>query len=291
MKVAFTTLACPSWNLAQIIAAAQQFGYDGIELRLLDGDVMEYHRDREKIVNAVNLIRENGLEVCAFDTSCTLNQATKQGQQEQVESMRSWIQLASELQVPVIRVFGGVNQSGSETEPSEEEVHIWMAGELNAVAEEAQQAGVVVALETHDAFSSAYRVARLLDKVNKPAVGALWDGMHTYRAGEPDEEVSRVLGSRIMHYHVKDATHLADGKWEFNLLGEGEIPVDNQLLQLAQLGYDGWVSVEWEKKWHPEIAEPEVVLPQYAAWLKTYLPTLKESLSSQAETYQDHKPE
>jgi hypothetical protein len=32
---------------------------------------------------------------------------------------------------------------------------------------------------------------------------------------------------------------------------------------LAAGGYRGWVSVEWEKRWHPEIEAPEVALPQY----------------------------
>lgn len=35
-------------------------------------------------------------------------------------------------------------------------------------------------------------------------------------------------------------------------------------------GYDGFVSVEWEKKWHPEIAEPEVAFPQHIHVLREY---------------------
>lgn len=31
------------------------------------------------------------------------------------------------------------------------------------------------------------------------------------------------------------------------------------------------LAVEWEKKWHPEIAEPEVALPQHAEVLREYL--------------------
>jgi hypothetical protein len=27
-------------------------------------------------------------------------------------------------------------------------------------------------------------------------------------------------------------------------------------------GYDEYLSLEWEKQWHPEIAEPEIALPQ-----------------------------
>ena len=32
---------------------------------------------------------------------------------------------------------------------------------------------------------------------------------------------------------------------------------------IRQLNYDGYVSFEWEKYWHPEIEEPEVALPDF----------------------------
>jgi sugar phosphate isomerase/epimerase len=47
-----------------------------------------------------------------------------------------------------------------------------------------------------------------------------------------------------------------------------------RFLQLAG-GYPHWISVEWEKRWHPEIEDPEVALPQHldllTAWLKSDL--------------------
>ena len=33
---------------------------------------------------------------------------------------------------------------------------------------------------------------------------------------------------------------------------------------LAKAGYKGDYSFEWEKRWHPEIPEPEVAFPHYA---------------------------
>jgi hypothetical protein len=31
------------------------------------------------------------------------------------------------------------------------------------------------------------------------------------------------------------------------------------------------LSLEWEKKWHPEIEEPEVALPQYVMVMRDYI--------------------
>ena len=40
---------------------------------------------------------------------------------------------------------------------------------------------------------------------------------------------------------------------------------------LAAGGYPHWISVEWEKRWHPEIGEPEVALPQHLDLLTEWL--------------------
>ncbi len=52
------------------------------------------------------------------------------------------------------------------------------------------------------------------------------------------------------------------------LLGKGEVPVREMLELLDAGGYEGWVSVEWEKRWHPEIEDPAIALPQHLAVLK-----------------------
>jgi sugar phosphate isomerase/epimerase len=75
---------------------------------------------------------------------------------------------------------------------------------------------------------------------------------------------------------VKDALRIGptEKDWQLKLLGEGEVPVREQLQLLQQNGYSGYASVEWEKKWHPEFPEPEVALPQHIRWLKA-LPFLQ----------------
>src|SRR5438552_1683679 len=40
---------------------------------------------------------------------------------------------------------------------------------------------------------------------------------------------------------------------------------------LAHIGYRGFYSFEWEKRWHPEIEEPEVAFAQYANVAAGYL--------------------
>jgi hypothetical protein len=47
--------------------------------------------------------------------------------------------------------------------------------------------------------------------------------------------------------------------------------VKEQVAVLAKAGYKGYYCFEWEKKWHPEIEEPEVAFPHYAKTMAKYL--------------------
>jgi fatty-acyl-CoA synthase len=131
-------------------------------------------------------------------------------------------------------------------------------------------AGVKIGVETHDEFASSTTVPRALALAPSPAVGAIWDMYHTARMGEPPAQAMQAIGERVINVHLKDGRRTADG-WQLLLLGEGEIPVKDALRLLSERGYDDFISVEWEKKWHPEIPEPEVAFPQHLALLQDYV--------------------
>jgi hypothetical protein len=55
------------------------------------------------------------------------------------------------------------------------------------------------------------------------------------------------------------------------LTGTGTVPVRRQVEALQKIRYRGFYSFEWEKRWHPEIEEPEVAFAQYATVVSGYL--------------------
>ena len=99
-------------------------------------------------------------------------------------------------------------------------------------------------------------------------VEVLWDTLHSYRHGESAEEIWAALGPRIRLVHVKDANVATPDAFDFALTGEGRMPVGGFIDLLEAKGYDGFVNFEWEKGWHPEIAEPEIALPHFMQWVR-----------------------
>ena len=263
-RFAFSTLGCPAWTIEQAGEAARELGYEGVELRLLDGEIIPADLDaagRARVRKALQ-----GLGIPAVGTSCRFASPDDAERAKSRADAESYLRLAADLGADAIRVFGGNLAPGDSLETAIGRI----AESLNLLAPAAERAGVKIALETHDAMSAGQAVADVLAQVPSRSVGALWDSHHPYRMGESPEQTYRLLERRILSTHVKDARR--DGeKWQLLPLGEGEVPVREMLQTLRRNRWSGWVTVEWEKKWHPELADPEVAFPQHMSVLRDYV--------------------
>jgi sugar phosphate isomerase/epimerase len=266
VKFTLNTLGAPTWTLEDAAKNARAYGYAGVDLRLIDGEVISLDSVRANRERIKELFPVDELPVATLQTSVRLATREPQSRRAALEEGNAWIDLAAELHVPVIRFFAARNPPEIDLESS-----IQVVGEMLALlSEHARQCAVKIGVETHDEFASARTVARALAFSPSDVTGAVWDMWHTTRAGESPADCMDLLHGRVINVHLKDARRIA-GDWQLVLLGEGDIPVEEGLRSLDRIGYAGCISVEWEKKWHPEIAEPEVAFPQYMRVLRTYL--------------------
>jgi sugar phosphate isomerase/epimerase len=266
-RIAFSTLAFPDASLATAISRGRDWGYAGVELRLIDGDLIDpamTAADRAAVKHAAAAA---GLPIVAVDSSIRLTD------DEPAAELGKFLELASDWESPLVRVFGGALPDSA---PDRQARMDSAARVLEGSIARAERLGVAIGLETHDSFSASAVVAELLALVPAGAVGAVWDSHHPHRMGQRPAEVWADLGARTLLAQVKDArrdTARSDG-WQLVLLGQGEVPVREILRLLYGGGYAGWISVEWEKRWHPEIEEPEVALPQHLSVLSAWLTEL-----------------
>jgi sugar phosphate isomerase/epimerase len=267
-RIAFSTLAFPDASLARAASLGRSWGYEGVELRLIDGELIDPSMPAGTRAAVKHTVADAGLEIVAVDSSVRLT-ADEPGAE-----LRHFLELASDWEAPLVRVFGGALPDG---EPDRQAMLVRAAQVLEASVPTAERLGVAIGVETHDSFSASSVVAELLAMVPSGAVGAVWDSHHPYRMGQQPAEVWSDLGRRTLLAQVKDARRdvaRTDG-WQLVLLGTGEVPVREMLELLERGGYAGWVSVEWEKRWHPEIEEPEVALPQHLQVLRTWLTAME----------------
>ena len=58
------------------------------------------------------------------------------------------------------------------------------------------------------------------------------------------------------------------------MMGEGDLPIPQMLDALVDIGYDGYISLEWVKRWAQELSDAGVVFPQFANYMHDYFATL-----------------
>jgi sugar phosphate isomerase/epimerase len=272
LKLAFSTLGCPGWTIEQAAQAVKRYGYDAIEWRLADGEVITAQTPPNVKARLIEATRRENLTVACLDTSCHIVNATEEGRQAFVQEASAMLDLAVELGAPFIRVFGGIIPEGF----TREELLGPCGKALAEAAQYGKSKGVTILLETHDDWARTADTLSLIQAAGTAApVNILWDVHHPYRMGETPAETLAAMQkeSVVSHVHIKDARRdptLKTG-WQLLLLGEGEVPVKEAVGLLQQANYTGYLSLEWEKKWHPEIEEPEVALPQYVMVMRDYI--------------------
>ncbi len=262
-----TNLGCPDWPLPRFFAEAQRLGYEGVELRCLEGDLLTPAVGPQIRREILRLSAATGLPVIAVGASSRFSSPDAAERTAQEAGLRGMVDLAAELGAPVVRAYGGPMPE----DEAEDAVCARIAASVERVAEHAAARGVDIALETHDGLSSARVAAAVLARVAHPRVHALWDVLHPTRVGETPHQVWDWIGARVRHVHLKDARRGPDGRWRAVVSGEGDVPLRRCLEILWRHGYRGWITLEWEKYWEPEIAPAEVALPQQLAVVRRWL--------------------
>ncbi|MGQ9731579.1 MAG: sugar phosphate isomerase/epimerase family protein [Candidatus Zipacnadales bacterium] len=266
MKSCFSTLGCPGWSIDRIALCVEECCYSGVELRGLQNEMYLPHHPA-LLPKARLAFRERfaslGCVIACLGSSAYLTAPPGVARDRGLSEVRDFIDLAYDLGCPTVRLFPGRIYEGDSRETSRSRM-IEALIELEPVA---RAAGVRLAVETHDDWCRATDLSPVIRSAGSAFIGILWDINHPYRHGEAPAVTAREVSDMLVHVHTKDS--LANGAYK--LFGEGELPLRDILSLLHGLRYTGYLSFEWEKKWYPELAEPEVALPHYARALSAML--------------------
>ncbi|GAA1973714.1 sugar phosphate isomerase/epimerase family protein [Kitasatospora viridis] len=241
MRPALATLGLPGTPLAEVLRLAVAHGWAGLELRCAPGEPVHLGltaAERRAVARALDAAAITPLCVASY-----LGVAGAGADQPVLADLRAHLRLAADLGAPHLRVFprGG--------DAPAEQADRTAARRLGAIADEAGALGVRILVETHDSHRSGHTLARLLDLVGHPSVGALWDLLHTWLAGDTVADSYAALRAHLGYVQVKDVAGPAD--LTPLPLGRGVLPLAECV---ALLPADTWVSWEYEAPWHPTAA-------------------------------------
>ena len=254
MKLCFSTLGCPDWDVNQVAKHGKLYGYDGVELRIsgdrhIDPSLTPAQRRQVK-----DMFADAGLTIAAISGYTSFCGDDNAQLDENAANLLINAQLAADLGAPYVRTFMGAGAPFTDLG----------AKALRQACNSAHKLGVTVLMEIHDAIESGKQAADLIKTVNSPGLAILWDIHHSLNSGETPADTWRYVGEYIRHVHIKDL----DAGDKACMVGQGVLPVAEIVKLLAEKGFDGYLSFEWEKTWIPELEPPEVALPHYIEYMR-----------------------
>jgi len=268
LPIGFSTLGCPAWPWRTILDVAAREGYAAIELRGLEGemDLTKRPEFSSSLASTVADLRARNLRIACLGSSAELHHREPVERAKQLDEARRFIELASKLRAPYVRVFG------DKYLPDEPKTALVdrVAAALRELTGYAEGSGVTVIIESHGQVTDSATLKAILTAAGQgPAL--LWDAHHTVVSSkEAPADTFRELGTWVRHTHLKDSRPEGDDV-RYVLTGTGTVPVRDIVRVLVAGGYKGYYSFEWEKKWHPDIDEPEIAIPHYAKVMREYL--------------------
>ena len=114
----------------------------------------------------------------------------------------------------------------------------------------AQELKVVIGMEEvwNKFLLSPLEMARYVDEFASPWVKAYLDVGNVLFYGYPQDWV-RTLGPRICRVHIKDfKLDRQEGRFSWKNLGEGDVDWPEVRKAFSEIGYDGWITTEIERR-------------------------------------------
>jgi len=267
LKTSFSTLGCPSWNFKEIVACAGDLGYNGIEIRGVNSQlyaplIPEF--SDENLQNTIEELKNKNLVIPLFSSGANL--ADKENINEQLKEAIGYIELSYKCGVKYVRVLCDKSPEANEAIDCD-----FVVKQLKNVCELADSFGITVLIETNGYFAKSENILKLLEAVNVENLGVIWDVHHPYTYfNEKPEYTYNTLKKYIKHIHMKDSS-IINGKVKYQMLGYGNIPIKEILKLLQTNNFEGYISLEWVKRWSKELDDPDIVFPQFIYTLKRLL--------------------
>ena len=250
-------MGTPELSLVQAIGLFAKLGLDGLEVICCEGykcgvTLRIPTRDLRGIKRRA---ADQGLVMVGLvPYTKDLDHPEQVARRRAITQLKMAVDLALALECPSIRILAGREASAAERPAALQR----LVDALSEVGEYARAAGTQLNVENHmdTMATSAAATMEIIRAMNSPNVGVLYDqaNLSHLRQESPDEAIA-LQWPYIRHVHVKDFYWRGEER-RATLLGQGIVPWRAIVDRLRVLGYDGYYSLEYERRWFPDQLPP-----------------------------------
>lgn len=246
MKFAICNETFQDWPFAQAFEFARQCGYRGVEFAPFTIHKNAYEITPSLRADVRRQVEQAGLEVVglhwllAFTEGYYLTSPDPRVRQRTSEYLGELARLCRDL-AGTIMVLGSPKQRNLLPGVSHDQAMEYAAEVIRGAASDLETCGVTLAVEPlgpeeGDFLRTADLGAELIDMVDSPFCRLHLDVKAMSTESQPVCAIIRAHASRMVHFHANDPNRRGPGMGKTDFL-----PI---LQTLAEVGYDGWISVE-----------------------------------------------
>ncbi len=287
-KIAGHTMGTPEYTVFEAIELMHNIGADGIEIVVQDGYKSGLPCDcsPELLEQVKACADKNGIQIiCLTPYNSYFNSLDEEQRQAEIAAIKRVIGYCDVLGAKYIRIYGGNLQAGDTYKLVERRNKL--IDSMRELGNVAMAHGVTLVIENHfnTMAVSAKDSASLIAEINHEAVRILYDQANlTFTENEDWQTAIALQQSYVAYMHVKDLVFKEGAHFKSSnvarpeesernvytrIVGQGVVPWPDILRKVKELGYDGWLSLEYERRWHPDdIPDASIGMKQSIDYLR-----------------------
>ena len=195
-------------------------------------------------------LREKNLKIPCLDTAEDLSDSSAD-----LHGLLSLFEIAADMHIPYVAVCALHDREDN------------VKKALDSLLPQAKEMKATLLIKTTGIYANTKRLCELMDEYACDELAALWDMHHPYRDyHESPDTTIRNLGGYVKHVHLRDS----DEELNYNLIGEGTIPIVEMMNALSSIDYSGFISLEWKPEWMEDLTDREIIFSHFLNYMNRF---------------------
>lgn len=243
-------------TLLDVIPKAKEMGFSGVEIVPIN----ETPKDMRKLApQLLQQSKDYDVELVAY---LVTNDFLSGKLEERIDNLKAHIDAAEMMNIARFRndATAGKNEQGEDV--AWEAAMPTLVEGYRKVADYAKEAGMLSLVENHGFYAQhSERIRQLVETVNHENFAWLCDIGNFICADEDPASAVKTAAPYTKHAHAKDfflkpaGSFFPNSGWKLTpgkmlrratVIGHGNIPVESCLKSLHDVGYNDWLSIEFE---------------------------------------------